>query len=1000
MPKLDKIFWLSSTVVAVLLLAVVFALPSYQPESQTDQPNQLLGNSALTSGQFFKKLGNSVGLTNISNDFFIGGSTSGSAPFSINKIGDDIALLASGSLTFRGLKSCDTIDTDVSGVLSCGTDGGGGGGVSSNSLNFDEFQNPLVADTDITFTGGPYAFTFDHVSVSGDFEVTGAIKGNASTATALAANGANCNAGEYPLGVNASGAVESCTAIGSASGADTDIPFITFGNTASLAFERAMAVDTNNFTLTDGGANSTLTVGLATGLTIPLTASVSAWEGFYDTPSSRITAGTGFTWSTNTFGAATGFSMPITASLTAWEAFRDAPSTRITDGTGLTWSGNTLNVVDSYLLNTSDTFTGNLDIQGNASVSGNFEITGTSHFNDFSLFNSNMGFGTTVNLGGFTGYGINLLANAGQGATGFAVAEAPPTGDGFNFYWVGSGVDPEGRGYGALDTFSYATDWYLNGRNVLLQSESAGNVGIGTTVPGAKLEVNGDFAGNTAPLFNVASGSNSRFYVQESGNVGIGTTGPGAKLEVATTSGGSVQTLTILRAFRSFVAQQDGLQIAGTGGTLGTHDYGSIVMRSDPATGDGGAAIFDLHVGGASSAGGASTKFLSAQGGAAGGSVGSVSLLTNSLTRIFIQSDGNVGIGTTGPGAVLNVDLSDAGLGEKTIFNLANNQTLTIQNNGVGGSARFQTSQAIVLTPYAGAVYFNDKNNATDAYIAASASFNSYLNALGGNVGIGTTGPTTKLDVSGNASVSLTFEAGNIIDNGTLGVTGLASFVNASTSGNFESTGFVSGATYIGAGVTGAGDCNDATDKLLYDSGTGLFSCGTLADADIPDNLTLGTITGTIDAGGATSFEVPNSTTCTVDAEGELCSDPSGPGQFLMYASASVQVLSGEYQTTVSLASTSFNTFASRSLGYQYRGITIKRIWCKVSSATSVVINLSSNGTTDADQLTCTTSNVFDDGAIANATINKGAELYLERRTVTDAPDFLTLTWIYVKVRE
>lgn len=40
---------------------------------------------------------------------------------------------------------------------------------------------------------------------------------NAGTATALAANGANCSAGNYPLGVDASGAVESCTT-------DDDVP--------------------------------------------------------------------------------------------------------------------------------------------------------------------------------------------------------------------------------------------------------------------------------------------------------------------------------------------------------------------------------------------------------------------------------------------------------------------------------------------------------------------------------------------------------------------------------------------------------------------------------------------------------------------------------------------------------------------------------------------------------------------------------------------------------
>lgn len=42
---------------------------------------------------------------------------------------------------------------------------------------------------------------------------TGTLTGNASTATALAANGSNCSAGQFPLGTDASGAVESCTAL-------------------------------------------------------------------------------------------------------------------------------------------------------------------------------------------------------------------------------------------------------------------------------------------------------------------------------------------------------------------------------------------------------------------------------------------------------------------------------------------------------------------------------------------------------------------------------------------------------------------------------------------------------------------------------------------------------------------------------------------------------------------------------------------------------------------
>jgi hypothetical protein len=56
------------------------------------------------------------------------------------------------------------------------------------------------------------AFT-DGTNASGTWGI--GITGNAGTATALAANGGDCSAGSFPLGVNASGAAESCTAVSS-----------------------------------------------------------------------------------------------------------------------------------------------------------------------------------------------------------------------------------------------------------------------------------------------------------------------------------------------------------------------------------------------------------------------------------------------------------------------------------------------------------------------------------------------------------------------------------------------------------------------------------------------------------------------------------------------------------------------------------------------------------------------------------------------------------------
>ena len=83
----------------------------------------------------------------------------------------------------------------------------------------------------------------------------------ASTATALAANGANCSAGSYPLGVNASGAVESCT------DATTEINAVAnaLGGTNLTCSAQSCNVDDaflkNNASDTmDAGDNTTLTI--------------------------------------------------------------------------------------------------------------------------------------------------------------------------------------------------------------------------------------------------------------------------------------------------------------------------------------------------------------------------------------------------------------------------------------------------------------------------------------------------------------------------------------------------------------------------------------------------------------------------------------------------------------------------------------------------------------------------------------------------------------------
>jgi len=158
---------------------------------------------------------------------------------------DDAASL-SGAFNVGSLKSCDTIDTDANGLFACGTDAtGGGSGMVTHGLLSDEWHNDvsnasasagaLIYGAGTTWTplavGASDSFLFsdgvnpiykldpDIASMSiTDLKtstltgtLTGALTGNASTATKLAANGANCNAGEYNLGVDDSGAAETCT---------------------------------------------------------------------------------------------------------------------------------------------------------------------------------------------------------------------------------------------------------------------------------------------------------------------------------------------------------------------------------------------------------------------------------------------------------------------------------------------------------------------------------------------------------------------------------------------------------------------------------------------------------------------------------------------------------------------------------------------------------------------------------------------------------------------
>jgi hypothetical protein len=116
----------------------------------------------------------------------------------------------------------------------------------------------------------------------------------------------------------------------------------------------------------------------------------------------------------------------------------------------------------------------------------------------------------------------------------------------------------------------------------------------------------------------------------------------------------------------------------------------------------------------------------------AGGSWADMHFQTNGTTKMFIESGGSVGIGTTTPSGRFTVKSSGYTDGMKVIADDDDRIFRIRQMSGGGG----------------GIYAFDGSDNAT---ILLNGEGNCWF--MSGNVGIGTTSPTSKLDVRGNVTI-------------------------------------------------------------------------------------------------------------------------------------------------------------------------------------------------------------------------------------------------------
>ena len=308
--------------------------------------------------------------------------------------------------------------------------------------------------------------------------------------------------------------------------------------------------------------------------------------------------------------------------------------------------------------------------------------------------------------------------------------------------------------------FAYSGMLFYDHTNALTQFQGYNNLTHEYRINNiARVSPGGAFNGS----INFMLGGTSRFFVSPNGNIGIGTTAPGALLEVSNALVPALNVTTIANTTygtNSFGPELVGRKARGTAAAPSAAQNGDLLALIG-GKGYGATNFSGLTSGMAVTA--AENWTDTAQGTVIGFQTIPIGQ-TQPQTRMFLNSIGNVGIGTFGPVSALDVSNANTNVGASQVtastYTNAGSSLFVVSRARGTSAAPLAVQAGDNLGGFLGRGYMGTGFSGTRGGMFVGASENWTNTAQGTNLAFNTTAngtitPSTKMSITGDGDVGI-----------------------------------------------------------------------------------------------------------------------------------------------------------------------------------------------------------------------------------------------------